>query len=89
MIIPGQRRVIRRYAPDSVKFADAKESTLAEIKVGDQVRARGDKSDGRNQDEGRRDCLRQFQDDRGDGGFDRRGESQMTVKDLDTKKLVR
>lgn len=34
----------RRYAPDSVKFADAKPSTLAEINIGDQLRARGEKS---------------------------------------------
>jgi hypothetical protein len=34
----------RRYAPDSVKFADAKESKLDEISVGDQLRARGAKS---------------------------------------------
>lgn len=31
----------RRYAPDSVKFDDAKPSALDQIKVGDQVRARG------------------------------------------------
>ena len=36
--------VVRRYAPDSVKFADAKVSTLAEVKVGDQARARGEKN---------------------------------------------
>jgi hypothetical protein len=36
--------VIRRYPPDSVKFDDAKPSTLAEIHAGDQVRARGDRS---------------------------------------------
>lgn len=36
--------VIRRYAPDSVKFDDAKPSTLAEIHPGDQVRARGNRS---------------------------------------------
>jgi hypothetical protein len=35
----------KRYAPDSVKFADAKSSKLAEISVGDQVRARGVKSE--------------------------------------------
>ncbi len=34
----------RRYAPDSVKFADAKPSNLDEIGVGDQLRARGEKS---------------------------------------------
>ena len=35
----------RRYAPDSVRFADAKPSSLTEIKVGDQLRAKGDKSE--------------------------------------------
>ncbi len=34
----------RRYAPDSVKFSDAKPSSFAELKVGDQLRALGDKS---------------------------------------------
>lgn len=34
----------RRYAPDSVKFADAKPSKLDEISVGDQLRARGGKT---------------------------------------------
>lgn len=33
--------ILRRYAPGSVKFDDAKPSTLAEIKSGDQLRARG------------------------------------------------
>jgi hypothetical protein len=36
--------VIRRYAPDSVKFDAAKPSTLAAIHPGDQVRARGERS---------------------------------------------
>jgi hypothetical protein len=39
--------LIRRYAPDSVKFDDAKPVTLDEIKPGDQLRTRGTKnSDG-------------------------------------------
>ena len=37
--------VIRRYAPDSVKFDDAKPGTLDQIKAGDQLRARGTKSE--------------------------------------------
>lgn len=37
--------IIRRYAPNSVKFDDAKPGTLDEIKVGDQLRARGTKSE--------------------------------------------
>jgi len=37
--------IIRRYAPESVKFDDAKPGTLAQIKPGDQLRARGTKSE--------------------------------------------
>ncbi len=33
--------IIRRYAADSVRFDDAKPATLDQIKVGDQLRARG------------------------------------------------
>jgi hypothetical protein len=33
-----------RYAPDSVKFSDAKASSFAELKVGDQLRAIGERS---------------------------------------------
>jgi hypothetical protein len=36
--------VFRRYPPDSVKFDDAKPSTLQEVQPGDQLRARGDRS---------------------------------------------
>ena len=37
--------VLRRYAPDSVKFSDARPSTFAELRVGDEVRALGDRSE--------------------------------------------
>ena len=33
--------IIRKYSPDSVKFEDTQPGTLAEIKPGDQLRARG------------------------------------------------
>lgn len=35
------KTMVRRYAPDSVKFADAQWSSIAQIAVGDQVRMRG------------------------------------------------
>ncbi|MFZ0431301.1 MAG: hypothetical protein WAL86_01260, partial [Candidatus Acidiferrales bacterium] len=38
-VLPGT--AVRRYSADSVKFEDAKPSTLSEIQVADQVRARG------------------------------------------------
>jgi hypothetical protein len=36
--------ILMRYAPDSVKFSDAKPSAFEQIKVGDQIRALGTKS---------------------------------------------
>jgi hypothetical protein len=36
---------LRRYAPDSIKFADAKPSSFEEVKAGDQLRAKGSKSE--------------------------------------------
>jgi hypothetical protein len=36
--------IIRRYAPESVKFSDAQTSTLAAIQPGDQLQARGQKN---------------------------------------------
>ena len=36
--------VLRRYAPNSVKFDDARIAPLDQVKVGDQLRARGDRS---------------------------------------------
>jgi hypothetical protein len=44
IVKPGPNAVIRRYTPDSVKFADAKPSQLSDLRRGDQVRARGDKT---------------------------------------------
>ena len=46
LVIPttGRTVVFRRYAPDSIKFTDAKPSSLAEVKIGDELRALGDRS---------------------------------------------
>jgi hypothetical protein len=42
MVTP--KTIVRRYAGGSVRFADAKMSTIAEIQKGDQLRVRGTKS---------------------------------------------
>ena len=45
IIIPVSEKVeMRRYAPDSIKFSDAKTAKFEELKVGDQLRALGDKN---------------------------------------------
>ena len=41
-LAPGA--VLRRYAPDSVRFSDARPSRFEELKIGDQIRARGTSS---------------------------------------------
>jgi hypothetical protein len=40
----AKETMVRRYAPDSVKFDDAKVSSIKEIQPGDQLRARGNRS---------------------------------------------
>jgi hypothetical protein len=44
LVKPGPNAIVRRYTPESVKFADAKPSKLSDLRKGDQVRARGDKA---------------------------------------------
>ena len=41
----SKNTIVRRYAPDSVKFDDAKPGTLDQIKPSDQLRVRGAKSE--------------------------------------------
>jgi Cu/Ag efflux protein CusF len=46
VVIPvSDKTEMLRYAPDSIKFADAKPSSFGELKVGDQLRALGDRTD--------------------------------------------
>jgi hypothetical protein len=87
-VSPAAKAIVRRYTSDSVKFADAKASTIADIKVGDQVRARGDKSE---------DGAKLTADEIVSGTFKTiaatvvaidAANQQMTVKDLETKKTM-
>jgi hypothetical protein len=88
VITPASDAVIRRYTGDSIKFQEAKPSTLAEIRVGDQVRARGDKTP---------DGARMAADEIVSGSFKEIAatilsidpvEKVMRVNDLATKKAV-
>lgn len=46
VVLPvSDKTEMRRYAPDSIKFSDAKPSAFTELKVGDQLRALGDRTD--------------------------------------------
>jgi len=45
VVIQASAAGFRRYAPDSVRFSDAKPSKFADLQVGDTVRALGEKND--------------------------------------------
>jgi Cu/Ag efflux protein CusF len=46
IVIPvTDKTEMRRYAPDSIKFGDAKPSSFSDLKVGDQLRALGDRTE--------------------------------------------
>jgi hypothetical protein len=46
VVIPvGEKTEMRRYAPDSIRFSDAKPSKFNELKIGDQLRALGDRTE--------------------------------------------
>ena len=44
VLAPTDSTIFKRYAPDSIRFGDARTSSFGELKVGDQFRARGTKS---------------------------------------------
>jgi hypothetical protein len=80
--------VIRRYAPDSVKFDDAKKSTLAEVKKGDQLRARGNKSADGSDVTAEEIVSGAFRNISGTVQSVDKAQNQLTVMDLTTKKSV-
>jgi uncharacterized membrane protein YgcG len=85
-VIPTAKAIVRRYTTDSVKFADAKESTLAEVKVGDQVRARGEKNADGTKLEAEEIVSGRFRTIAATVVSIDAANSQITVKDLETKK---
>lgn len=87
-ITTTDKTLFKRYAADSVSFADVKASSLGEIHVGDQVRARGTVAD---------DKLSMTADEIVSGSFENLSglisavdpvAQTLTLKDLTTKKTV-
>ncbi|MGA9800724.1 MAG: hypothetical protein WBQ68_17045 [Terriglobales bacterium] len=80
--------VIRRYAPDSMKFDDAKPSTLQEIQPGDQLRARGNRSPDGTELTAEEIVTGSFRNVAGIVNSVDAGAGTMNVQDLLSKKLV-
>ncbi len=84
----SKQTILRRYAPNSVKFDDAKPAAIDQIKVGDQLRARGTRNaDGTafSADEA---VSGTFRNIAGTVGAIDAGAGTVTVMDLVTKKPV-
>jgi hypothetical protein len=80
--------VVRRYAPDSVKFSDAQPSVLASIQPGDQVTARGDHSPDGNEVTAEEIVSGSFRNIAGTVVSTDANAGAFVVKDLVTKKTV-
>jgi hypothetical protein len=88
VIEPAEKVNVRRYAADSVQFADAKPSTVAEIRVGDTVRVLGKKSDDGARVEPEEIVYGTFTRQAGTITAINAAAGTVTMKDLTTKKLV-
>lgn len=80
--------VVRRYAPDSVNFAEAKISSLPAIKVGDEVRARGNKNEDGTKMAAEEIVAGTFKTIAGVILSINAASGEMQVRDVDTKKPV-
>jgi hypothetical protein len=80
--------VLRRYAPGSVKFDDAKPAPLAEIRPGDQLRARGERSADGGELTAQEIVSGSFRNISGTISSLDSAQSTVTVHDLATKKNV-
>jgi hypothetical protein len=84
----AQDAVIRRYAPDSVKFDDAKPGSLDQIRPGDQLRARGTKNSDGSEFTAQAIVSGTFRDIAGTVVSTDAANNAITVMDLATKKPV-
>jgi hypothetical protein len=80
--------VLRRYAPGSVKFDDAKPAPLAEIRPGDQLRARGGKNADGSELTASEIVSGSFRNVSGTVSSLDPAQGTITVRDLATKKAV-
>jgi co-chaperonin GroES (HSP10) len=88
LIQTNKKTVVRRYAPNSVKFDDAKASKLADIHPGDQLRARGNKNADGTEFAAEKVVSGNFRNIAGTITAVNAADNSLTVMDLLTKKPV-
>lgn len=80
--------IFRRYAPDSVKFEDAKPSSITDLRPGDQLRARGERSADANEFTAEEIVSGRFRNVAGTVNSVDASSGTITVQDLLSKKPV-
>ena len=83
---PSDKTSFHRYAPDSARFSDAKPSTFAEIKTGDQLRVLGNKGEDGTSIQGEKIAFGTFRQIAATVTAINPQTGELTVKDLATKK---
>lgn len=78
----------QRYAPNSVKFDDAKTSAFTELRIGDQIRALGDKSTDGASFDAERVLSGAFKTVGGTITAIDAAKNEITIKELQTNKIV-
>ena len=85
---PSDKTSFHRYAPDSARFADAKPSSFAEIKTGDQLRVLGNKGEDGTSIQAERVAFGSFRQIAATVTAINPQTGELTVKDLATKKQL-
>ena len=83
---PSDKTSFNRYSPDSARFADAKPSTFAEIKTGDQLRVLGNKGEDGTSIQAEKVAFGTFREIAATVTAIYPQTGELTVKDLGTKK---
>ncbi len=83
---PSDKTTFHRYAPDSARFSDAKPSSFAEIKTGDQLRVLGNKGGDGTSIEAEKIAFGTFRQIAATVTAINSQTGELTVKDLATKK---
>jgi hypothetical protein len=87
-VTTSPKTIFLRYAPDSVKFSDARRGTFDQIKTGDQLRARGDRTQDGKQVTAEEIVSGSFRNIAGTVVAVDAAENTLKVQDLITKKPV-
>ncbi len=87
-VTPKEKSEFYRYAPDSVKFSEAKKGVISDIEIGDSIRALGDKNADGSEIKAERIVTGSFKTVGGTITAINAEKNEVTINDFQTKKDV-